>query len=341
MRRFAVGAGALILAVAGVSAGPASAEPGARKPAQACEYVKLPLPEDAPVPSASQVWGADDTGRHVVGRVRHSDGYARPVLWTDGKPAWLIPDKERASSIADSVTNDGRVVGMTQQDDGTWTHWIYQAGEYVPLPEPAGLIDVRLTAINNRGDIVGYGWDSVVGDWAPIVKPAGEQWRRLPVKEGGGDVVDISDSGVVIGRRTERGVPKAGVVWKSWTDLPLQLPAKERDHAEVLEIRGQWIAGYEITNTIWDFTGLRWTADGVGVVSYDQGAYSVNTSGDVATQSTNAEPGSKVVRADGSEITFPVETDLRYVFNRGGQYVAAGVLGSGANTVAVLWTGCS
>jgi hypothetical protein len=144
----------------------------------------------------------------------------------------------------------------------------------------------------------------------------------------------------VIGRTTKDNIPDAGVVWKSWTDLPLRLSAKEDDSAQVNEVRGQWIAGYETTTTVWDFTGLRWTTDGVGVVSYDQGARSVNTSGDVATESTPAEPGSKVVRADGSEITFPVETDLRYVFNRGGRYVAAGVLGSGRDTVAVLWTGC-
>ncbi len=338
MRKYILGLGVLAL-LAGLGTGQAVANTASdTRTGASCEYVGLPLP--AGHSWASKVLAADQTGRHLIGQARRADdGRDHPVLWTDGQPQWLMPPEGLRSKTAAAVTNDGRVVGSTLQKDYTRTFWIYQAGTYQPVAVPAELETVDITSINNRGDLVGYGWDDKLQANVPIIKPAGGEWRRLP-NPGAGDARKITDEGLVIGLAGPE-YPNNGVVWDSWTTQPRKLPGKTRETTQVKDIRGQWIVGYEVTGMQFEFRGLRWPANGEPAVSFEgYDIASVNTNGDFATATGPTAEGSTVIRHDGSEITFPVQTDLQHLFDRGERYTAAGFIGSPADPLAVVWQGC-
>jgi len=337
MRGYVVGLSVLAL-LGGVGTGSAAASTASDARAeQSCKYERVALPADHSW--ASRILAADQTGRHLIGQVRHADGTDQPVLWTDGNPEWLIPEKGLPNQTAEAVTNDGRVVGSTLQKDYSRTYWIYQAGQYQPLTVPAELRFVDITSINNRGDLVAYGWDDKLQANVPIIKPAGGEWQRLP-HPGAGDARKISDEGLVIGMAGAE-YPDTGVVWDSWTTQPRKLPGKTQETTQVKDIRGQWIVGYEATGMQFEFRGFRWPANGEPAVSFEgHDIASVNRNGDLATATGMTADASKVFRFDGSEITFPIRTDLRHLFDRGEKYTAAGSIGSQANPFAVVWQGC-
>ncbi|WP_157630919.1 hypothetical protein [Kribbella catacumbae] len=337
MRRFVVGVSALAL-LAGLGSVPAVASTAAdARVGAACAYERLALPEGHSW--ASRVLAADQTGRHLIGQVRHVDGTDKPVLWTDGQPQWLIPEEGLPSQTAEAVTNDGRVVGSTLQKDYSRTYWIYQAGTYQPLAVPAELKFFDITSINNRGDLVGYGWDDQLQANVPLVRPAGGEWQRLP-NPGAGDARKISDEGLVIGMAGPE-YPNTGVVWDSWTTPPRKLPGKTQETTQVKDIRGEWIVGYEAIGAQFEFRGFRWPTNGEPAVSFEgYDIASVNRNGDLATATGPTADGSTVIRRDGSEITFPIQTDLRHLFDRGEKYTAAGYIGTQADPLAVVWKDC-
>lgn len=337
MKRYVVGMSALAL-LAGLGTGPAVASTASDTRTEAtCRYKRLPLPEGHSW--ASKVLAADQTGHHLIGRARRTDGTEQPVLWTDGKPQWLMPPEGWWSETAEAVTNDGRVVGSTLDKDYARTYWIYKAGAYQAVEVPAELEFVEITSINNRGDLVAYGWDDKLQANVPIVKPAGGSWQRLP-NPGAGDARKISDEGLVIGMAGPE-YPNTGVVWDSWTAQPRKLPGKTQDTTQVKDIRGRWIVGYEVTGMQFEFRGFRWPTNGEPAVSFDgYDIASVNRNGDLATATGPQAEGSSVIRLDGSEITFPIQTDLRHLFDRGEKYTAVGYIGTQADPVAVVWQGC-
>lgn len=333
MRRYVIGISALAM-LAGLSTGSAVAN----NAEAACTYERLALPTGHK--SAGRVLAGDQTGRHLVGQVRRAaDGMDQPVLWTDGRPQWLGPQDGTFSEVAEAVTNDGRVVGTTYEKDNSRTYWIYQAGKYQELTVPAELKFVTITSINNRGDLIGYGWDDKLQADVPIIKPAGGEWRRLP-NPGAGDARKISDEGLVIGMAGPE-YPSTGVVWDSWTTQPRKLPGKTQETTQVKDIRGEWIVGYEAIGMQFEFRGFRWPTNGEPAVSFDgYDIASVNRNGDLATATGPGAEGSTVIRRDGSEIAFPIQTDLRHLFDRGEKYTAAGYIGTQADPFAVVWRGC-
>ncbi|MEU4194758.1 hypothetical protein AB0E69_22855 [Kribbella sp. NPDC026611] len=308
----------------------------------ACSAEILPPAEGSPASGSSWVKHGDDTGQYLLGEGTHpspSGGYAsRPVLWTDGKPQWLDPEPDFWSEATD-VNNSGTVIGQTGSADGGRHAWTWENGSYKAVPVPDGLEDPTLSAINNRGDIVGYAWDPTAEIFVSMVWPAGKSPIQLAAK---GDALagDINEKGVVVGTvRSTTGTTgttgTAASVWLDWRSQASPLPSKLGTDSHATEIRGNWIGGKEqLADGTW--SGLVWDLSTKTVESRPAVVSSVNTSGDAALEAT-IDSGSVIVKADGTRVDLPAWSNIYHLFDRG-QPVSAG--GYDGDAKAMIWTGC-
>jgi probable HAF family extracellular repeat protein len=93
-------------------------------------------------------------------------GVTHAALWTGNKTVdlgALAPLSSGSRSEATGINDSGQVVGSwapSQSTSGTEAHpWLYSNGTMTSLPEPSHLTTPSCapTAINNNGQIVGWG----------------------------------------------------------------------------------------------------------------------------------------------------------------------------------------
>ncbi|MFI5731910.1 hypothetical protein ACIA49_17430 [Kribbella sp. NPDC051587] len=295
--------------------------------------------EPAPgTPSSGTAWvtDGDDTGHYLLGESTLPDHSGmRPVLWTNGVPRWL--DRQPGvSSTAVDVNNDGTVVGYTGDETGGSHPWTWSGGSYKDLAGPAGLEDVTVSAINNRGDIAGYGWDPATFGFAGVVWPKGGAAIRLDAKWSA-LVVDINEKGIVVGNvQTPDG--NTGWIWTDWQSAGSKLPGKQAETTRVQEIRGDWIGGKEpLADGTW--SGLVWNLATLTVESRERPVNSINTTGDVAIEPSLSE-ASVIVKADGSRVALPEWSNIYHLFDRGRSVSAGGYDGHEPSPRAITWSGC-
>ncbi|WP_405061275.1 hypothetical protein OG474_06425 [Kribbella sp. NBC_01505] len=297
--------------------------------------VLQPAPE-TPANGTAWVTAGDDTGRYLLGESTLKDHSAmRPVLWDDGVPKWLDKQPEFHSQAVD-VNNDGMVVGYTGDATGGSHPWTWSGGSYKDLAGPAGVEDLTVSAINNRGDIAGYGWDPVTFSFVGVVWPKGADPVRLDSKWST-VVTDISEKGVVVGNvQTPTG--NAGWVWKDWRLSGSELPVKQGESTRVQEVRGDWIGGKEqLADGSW--TGLVWNLATLAVETRERPVNSINANGDVAIEPSLNE-GSVIIKADGTRIELPEWSNISHLLDRGRMVSAGGYDGLGPSPRAISWSGC-
>lgn len=300
-----------------------------------CVANELKLPTGTPTDVHSNVYASDPTARYLVGNIQpFSGGDSTALLWTAGEPKVLQPTAGRVSSAID-VNSKGTVLGSTEGVDGQTQGWLYSKGTYRNLKAPAGMEWITVRALNERGDVVGYGVDSVTDVSAPIVWPAGGNPRRLP-SDGWTTTADINDAGVVIG--TVNDDTSTGLVWKRWDAKAQRITGQAGASVSLTKIRGSYITGVQVLSD-GNLNGGLWNTRSTKFTSYPTFLDGVNSSGDVAYFS---EGKTIVARQDGTQYEISAEgyNTVEYLYERGKRYDAAGDRDYGYGR-AVLWSGCA
>ncbi|MFI5692746.1 hypothetical protein ACIA58_12960 [Kribbella sp. NPDC051586] len=314
--------------VAGIT--PAAAE------SSSCVATELPLPAGTPSNVFADVTASDSSGRYQLGSLQDEQGNQTSLFWTDrGAPVVLAPLPGTNSPI--DVNDKGTVLGTTRDADGKTQPWLYSHGVVRKLPVPAHLTGIAPRAINDRGDVVGYGQDPVTADSVPLVWPGGGNPQRLRAS-GSADAVDINEAGVVVGSTwTDAG--ETALVWKGWDDKPVAVTGEAGADIGLTKIRGNWFVGIQ-TLSDGSVIGARWNLRSTKGVSFPDILDGVNSSGDVAHRT--ADGTTVVSRPDGTQ--YAIDTvgfnSVRYLYDRGQSLDAAGSRDYGFSR-AILWSGCS
>lgn len=310
----------------------AVASPATAATTSTCVATELRLPDGTPTESFAGLTASDPTARYQVGSIQNSP-HNTPVFWTDGEPQVLEQSPTAETSLID-VNSHGTVLGTTGPY-GQAQPWLYSNGTFRNLPQPKGLGGVIVRALNERGDVVGYGQDSTAHRSVVVVWPAG---GGTPIRLRAADSTlasDINDNGVVIGElSTEAG--GHGIVWTRWDRKGTVVGDTG---VGLTHISGNWVVGIQSSND-GSVTGIRWHLGDPEVTPFPYILDSVNGSGDVAYL-TN-EGTTMVERPDGtSYLIDAVGYNTAYhLFERGSKYDAAGDRDYGWPR-PVLWSGCS
>lgn len=184
---------ALVGLMSGGVAGPADAAP--RRQAVPAYSTRL-LPLDAAA--------LNDRGL-VVGSVER-DGVTRAATWRNGRLRLLRVPAGATSSEAVDVNDRGMIVGNVVRDGGRHAvAWVHGKPRWLREPEPLfpedGPVESVVSALNDRGDVVGSTFDPVLG-WYAAGWPAvsGPRGGRTLVQEGGkANPLEVNDRGVVVG----------------------------------------------------------------------------------------------------------------------------------------------
>ncbi|TCC45237.1 hypothetical protein E0H75_32595 [Kribbella capetownensis] len=206
------------------------------------------------------------------------------------------------------------------------------------LTPPAHVTRITASALNNRGDVVGYGVDAVSGKGIGVVWPAGSRPQRLRAS-GSAYPVDINDAGVVIGNTTNSQL-EAGLIWKLWDAKGVLVTGQDGANVSLREIRGSWFIGLQ-TAANGSFSGGLWNTRSGQVVSFPGKILdAVNSSGDVAYATDDGK--AEVARPDGTTVAIDAEgyNTVTYLFDRGQAYDAAGDRDNGFSR-PILWSNCS
>lgn len=301
-----------------------------------CVATELPLPAGTPSDVFAGLSASDSSGRYQLGSLQDVQGNRTSLFWTDrGAPVVLAPFPGTNSPV--DVNSKGTVAGVTQDADGKVQPWLYSRGVARKLAVPAHLNGVTLRAINDRGDVVGYGQDTVTGHTVPVVWPGGGKPQRLHAS-GSAYAVDINESGVVVGSTwTDDG--ETALVWKAWDAKPVTLTGEAGANVSPTKIRGNWIVGIQ-TLSDGSVIGARWNLRATKGVSFPNILDSVNSSGDVAYQTVDGK--TFVSRPDGTQYAIDAAgyNTVRYLYERGQSVDAAGDRDYGWSR-AVLWSGCA
>ncbi|MFG1906565.1 hypothetical protein [Kribbella sp. NPDC048928] len=297
-----------------------------------CVATELRLPAGTPTEVFASLGASDPTARYQVGFIQNSPRNI-PLFWTDGEPQVLEQSSAAETSLID-VNSHGTVLGTTGPY-GDSQAWLYSNGTFRNLPQPKDVSSIIVRAMNERGDVVGYGYDNAARRSVVIVWPG---HGSTPIRLRAGDSAiasDINDNGVVIGElSTEAGT--RGIVWTRW-----DRNGKVVGDAGVAltHITGDWTVGVR-SNSDGSVTGVRWHLGDPAPTSFPHILDSVNGSGDVAY--TTDEGTAAVERPDGtSYLIDAVGYNTAYhLFERGSKYDAAGDRDYGWSR-AVLWSGCS
>lgn len=300
-----------------------------------CVATELRLPEGTPTDVHSHLTASDPTGKCQVGFVQLEPGNNVPLLWINGEPQVLDPTPGSRSSVVD-VNQQGTVLGSTVDATGQDQPWLYTNGTFQKLELPAGIQGITVRALNNRGDVVGYGATKVGNRLTPVIWPAGGTPQRLRA-DNPSYAADINDAGVVIGE-AEAG-KTTGVIWKRWDAKGVPVTGANGAQVSLTHIQGNWFVGLQIADD-GSITGGRWSTRSTKVVSFPNILDAVNGSGDVASSDDSGQ--TFVTRPDGTKyaIDAPGYNTVGYLFERGQKYDAAGDRDYGFGR-AVLWSGCA
>lgn len=297
-----------------------------------CVATELRLPDGTPTDVFASFGASDPTARYQVGSIQNSPSKT-PLFWTDGEPQVLRQSPDAETSLID-VNSHGTVLGTTGPY-GDSQAWLYSNGTFRNLPQPKGLSSVIVRAMNERGDVVGYGQDTAAHRSVVVVWPgAGGTPIRLLAHDST-LASDINDNGVVIGElSTEAG--SHGIVWTRWDrngtvvgDVGVGLT----------HISGNWVVGIG-SNSDGSLTGIRWHLGDPQLKAFPYILDSVNGSGDVAYLTD--EGTTAVERPDGTSYLIDAAgyNTAYHLFERGSKYDAAGDRDYGWPR-PVLWSGCS
>jgi hypothetical protein len=297
-----------------------------------CVATELPLPAGTPTNVFASLSGADPSGRYQVGFIQNSP-HNIPLFWTDQKVQVLEPSSGSDTRLVD-VNSHGTVLGITGPA-GEDQPWLYSNGVFRNLEMPPGIDSVIVSAMNERGDVAGYGYDPAVGNVGVVWPGDGS----APVRLQGDDVLvaDINDAGVVVGSiSTETG--ELGMVWKRW-DRKGQPVGKIGMSLGLTHITGDWMIGV-LTRSDGAIVGGLWNLRHPKGKIFPDILYSVNSSGDVAY--TTPDGPAVVQRSDGTSylIDAPGYNTPSRLFERGAAHDAAGDRDYGFAR-AMLWSGCS
>ncbi|TCC38010.1 hypothetical protein [Kribbella speibonae] len=303
-----------------------------------CVATELRLPAGMPSNVFASLNASDSTGRYQVGSVQIDDvGTQRPLFWTDGgEPQVLEPLAGDRTTVFD-VNKHGTVLGETWDAAGAGQLWLYSQGTVRKLKAPAHTAGLTARALNDRGDVVGYGFDSVADRTVPIVWPAGGKPVLLRASASA-YAVDINENGVIVGS-TWNDAGETGIVWKHWDATPVPVSGEAGADVSLTGIRGNWMIGIQ-TLSDGSLIGGRWQLGTPQGVSFPKILDAVNGSGDVAYLTDDGR--TVVARPDGTqyEINAAGYNTVEYLFERGQAYDAAGDRDYGFAR-AVLWSGCA
>ncbi|GAB3959853.1 hypothetical protein [Micromonospora vulcania] len=237
-RRILAGTAAGLLATSlGVAvSATASAAPGAT--AIACTISTLPYPTDTYRAEANAV---DPTGRFVAGaalRVSDSGNQSLLLLWDRDQLTTI--ESSIVGDVAD-VNADGVVIGNGWADTGIGQPWRYRDGrvELLPVVPSTG---IAVTAINENGDIVGYGSDIVPGAWVALRWPAARP-GTVEVLDAPANAMPsgITANGTIVGSAGDFGA------WTGWVRRPngriAPLTAPGAEWTMVGAAAGRWAIG--------------------------------------------------------------------------------------------------
>ncbi|MDG4779083.1 hypothetical protein O7614_05415 [Micromonospora sp. WMMD961] len=203
---------ALLATSLGVAvSGAATAAPGGAA-LRTCTISTLPYPADTYRAEANAV---DPTGRYVAGtalRVGEADNQYLLLFW-DGQRVTEVEVPSMAEPVG--INADGVVIGNGWAPGvGTGQPWIYRDGklEQLPVLPSTGIF---VTAINDAGDIVGYGSDIVPGEFVglrwPAARPGTVEVLKAPANA---QPVGITPNGTIVGYAGPFGD------WTGWVRRP-------------------------------------------------------------------------------------------------------------------------
>ncbi|MEU8422398.1 hypothetical protein AB0C15_16145 [Micromonospora sp. NPDC048835] len=218
-----------------------------------CKISTLPYPADTYRADATAI---DPTGRYVAGnalRVRETGNQYLLLFW-DGQRVTEV--ESRSDAAPADINADGVVIGNGWGENGQGQPWRYRNGklEQLPVLPSSGIF---VSAINDAGDIVGYGTDIVAGEFValrwPAARPGTVEVLDAPVDAQAGG---ITDNGTIVGSAGPFGD------WNSWVRRPngridaLTFPGAEWSTASAAAGRwaiGQvWLGGTSSTRVRWD-----------------------------------------------------------------------------------------
>ena len=226
---------------------------------------------------STYVRGTDSHGNYAGTASRPGANTNDLVIWTGGQPRvvqelkylqWL---QMAGQNSAGTVLVDGRNVAQSR-----WEVLLYSAsGVITQLTAPAGYRVSGATALNERGDVLGYG--ERISDGVRV----GILWSTIAVAPqiidpAAGTPKDLDDDGTVLLRGDGSGA-KAGALWRGGKVTPLEAKGK---YAYLEGIRGGKVIGYEF-NGVWpESQALLWDRDGNAREIDDAGtAFSINAGG--------------------------------------------------------------
>lgn len=256
IRRRRITTGVIAVAVLGAVAVPAILRqaPGGRAtgvagggtfPVAACTGRAIAAPAGAG--AYTSVIGAeiDPTGRYLALTIARPDvpdfGATRVALQDRRTGTTSMVPIDNAFAVA--VNSSGTVLGWV--DTNVRSAWLYQAGRVVALPLYNDET-VEPTAINSRGEAVGYATDERISSGADnhtaVIWPAGSSPSVRALDGLGSMANSISDEGVVGGSRDVFGLA-APAVWNA-TGTANLLPTGDVGHSGAVQsVAGNYAVG--------------------------------------------------------------------------------------------------
>ncbi|WFE50395.1 hypothetical protein [Micromonospora sp. WMMD1155] len=238
----------------------ASAAPGGVA-VRTCTISTLPYPADT---YRADAYVIDPTGRYVAGtalRVGETDNQYLLLFW-DGQQVTEVEVPGMAEPV--DVNADGVVIGNgSGLGTGSGQPWIYRDGKLEQLPVPPST-GTYVTAINDAGDIVGYGLDIVPGEFValrwPAARPGTVEVLKAPANA---QASGITDNGTIVGSAGPFGD------WNSWVRRPngridaLTAPGADWSMASAAAgrwaIGAVWLGGTSSTKVRWDLRNGSYT----------------------------------------------------------------------------------
>ncbi|MET9360712.1 hypothetical protein ABZX93_07365 [Streptomyces sp. NPDC006632] len=238
--------------------------------------------------------GAADSGSGFAGRVYNASTY-HAVRWSGGKVIDYgdLPGLTATMTVS-GVNRSGTLVGYTIDRDNSKAHaFRSRDGKLEALPLPSGIQSAFPTAINDAGDIVGWGYGSG-GPSIAILWPASAPGTVVKVTgglptAGSSRAVGIDQDGTVlvnsypVGNGTD---PNAVYLWRVGSARKLAAPQGST------RVRGDAVSQGRVAGSASPAdgrgAGILWDKDGSMVLPEKSGLlYSVNSTG----QSVGFEPG--------------------------------------------------
>jgi probable HAF family extracellular repeat protein len=190
------------------------------------------------------------------------DGQTHAVVWKPNGRSRLLG--LGAGSGAADIANDGTIVGYRVGASGVTEAFVRDGatGSVTALPAAFPGAEHYATALNERGDVVGYGRPE---RWAPVLWKAPD-YEPIVLSERTGRTIpsDINERGDVSGTWSGIRIFSTALVWRAGTHEEVELPVPEgvtASAASAINNAGH-VVGY--TNVYYPSTyrAVRWTLDG-------------------------------------------------------------------------------